>query len=56
MDYRYEEDQLAGELLGEEQLPVQAYYNLADFYTKTRRYDEAEDTIRVAEGQYAPMR
>ena len=49
MDYRYQEaERLAGELLEEEELPVQAYYNLADFYTKTRRYDEADDVIRTA--------
>ena len=49
MDYRYEDaDLLAGELLEEESLPKQAYYNLADFYSKTRRYDEADDAIDAA--------
>ena len=53
MDYRYEEaDLLAGELLEEEKLPVQAYYNLADFWSKTRRYDEADETISMAETLY----
>lgn len=46
MDYRYEEaDRIAGELLEQEVLPTQAYYNLADFYSKTRRYDEADEAI-----------
>ena len=49
MDYRYEEaDLLAGELLEEDELPTQAYYNLADFYSKTRRYDEADDAMDAA--------
>ena len=53
LDYRYEDaDLLAGELLEEEELPVQAYYNLADFYSKTRRYDEAEDAINAAKIRY----
>ena len=49
MDYRYEDaDLLAGELLEEETLPMQAYCNLADFYSKTRRYDEADETMNSA--------
>jgi len=49
MDYRYEDaDLLAGELLEEDALPTQAYYNLADFYSKTRRYDEADDAMDAA--------
>ena len=53
MDYRYEDaDRLAAELLEEESLPMQAYYNLADFYSKTRRYDEADDAIGAAAGVY----
>ena len=53
MDYRYEEaDRLASELLEEEKLPVQAYYNLADFFTKTRRYDEADDVIAAVTSLY----
>ena len=43
MDYRYEEaDRVAGELIEQDVLPIQAYYNLTDFYSKTRRYDEAD--------------
>lgn len=53
MDYRYEEaDLLASELLEEDLLPWQAYYNMADFYSKTRRYDEADDAIKSAEELY----
>ena len=53
MDYRYEEaDLLARELLEENNLPIQVYYNLADFYSKTRRYDEADDAINIAERLY----
>ena len=53
MDYRYEEaDTLAGRLLEQECLPVKAYYNLADFFLKTRRYDEAEDVIETARDSY----
>ena len=49
MDYRYEEaDLIAGELLNEDELPLQCYYNLADFYSKTRRYDEADEAIEAA--------
>ena len=53
MDYRYEDaDHLAGELLEEEVLPTQVYYNLADFYSKTRRYDEADDAMNAAAELY----
>ena len=53
MDYRYEEaDTLAGRLLEQERLPVKAYYNLADFFLKTRRYDEAADAIGTARDNY----
>ena len=57
MDYRYEEsDLLAGELLEDADLPMQAYYNLADFYSKTRRYDEADDAINAATELYGAER
>lgn len=57
MDYRYEDaDLLAGELLEEESLPTQVYYNLADFYSKTRRYDEAEDAMNAAAELYGADR
>ena len=53
MDYKYEEAEvLAQKLKKETELPVQAYANLVDFYTKTRRYDEADSLIRSAEEQY----
>ena len=53
MDYRYEDaDLLAKELLEEDALPMQAYYNLADFYSKTRRYDEADDAMEAATRLY----
>ena len=54
MDYRYEEaDMLAGKLLEQPMLPKQAFYNLADFLLKTRRYDEASDAIEAARRLYA---
>ena len=57
MDYRYEEaDLLAGELLNEDVLPMQCYYNLADFYTKTRRYDEADEAIEAVTKLYGDER
>jgi len=53
MDYRYEDaDLLAAELLEEDNLPSQVYYNLADFYSKTRRYDEADDAMNAATKLY----
>lgn len=53
MDYRYDEaDLVAAELLEEVTLPKQAYYNLADFYSKTRRYDEADDAMNAATKLY----
>lgn len=47
MDYRYvEADAVADELLREEtKLAKQVYYNIADFFLKTRRYEEAGDAI-----------
>ena len=54
MDYRYEEaDVLAGKLLEQPILPKQAFYNLADFFSITRRYDEASDAIESARRLYA---
>lgn len=54
MDYRYDEaDALAGKLLEQPSLPKQAFYNLADFFLKTRRYDEASDAIETARKLYA---
>lgn len=46
MDYRYEDaEKLAGNLIEQTNLPWQSCYNIADFYSKTRRYDEADDAI-----------
>ena len=54
MDYRYEEaDVLAGKLLEQTSLPKQAFFNLADFFLKTRRYDEASDAVETARKLYA---
>jgi DNA polymerase-3 subunit alpha (Gram-positive type) len=54
MDYRYEEaDALAGKLLEQLSLPKQAFYSLADFFSRTRRYDEASEAIETARGLYA---
>jgi DNA polymerase-3 subunit alpha (Gram-positive type) len=53
MDYRYDEaDIIAGKLLEQSALPKQAFYNLADFFLKTRRYDEASDAIETARKLY----
>lgn len=53
MDYRYvEADALAGKLLEQDNLPMQVYYNIADFFSKTRRYDEASDAITACKNLY----
>lgn len=47
-DYRYlEADELASELLEKTPLPWQAIYVIAEFFSQTRRYDEADDAISV---------
>lgn len=47
-DYRYPEaDELASELLERSPLPWQAIYVIAEFFSQTRRYDEADDAISV---------
>lgn len=47
-DYRYPEaDKLASELLERSPLPWQTIYVIAEFFSKTRRYDEADDAISV---------
>ena len=47
-DYRYSEaDALASELLEQDVLPWQATYVIAEFFSQTRRYDEADDAISV---------
>lgn len=57
MDYRYfDADELAIELVDVEELPWQTAGVLADFYTKTRRYDEAETVLANARAIYAEVR
>ena len=57
MDYRYEESALLiRELEKEEDLPIQVYFNLADFYSKTRRYDKSGSVIKMAENLYGKER
>ena len=54
MDYMYPvADEIATELSEEAELPWQAYYNLVDFYTKTRRYDTADEIITDALNKFA---
>ena len=48
-DYRYNDaDELADELSNFDDLPYQTSLNIADFYIKTRRYDEADDALNDA--------
>ncbi len=54
MDYDYPAaDKIASLLSESEDIPWQTYYNLADFYTKTRRYDIAEEVISDALRRFA---
>lgn len=43
----FEADELASELLECSPLPWQAVYVLAEFFSQTRRYDEADDAISI---------
>lgn len=46
MDYQYADaDKLAEKLVQERELPYYCYYTLGDFYTKTRRYEKAEEIL-----------
>lgn len=46
MDYRYQEADAMAEVLAQnKELPCYCYYTLGDFYTKTRRYEEAEEVL-----------
>lgn len=46
MDYEYNTaDEVASVLCASEEIPWQACYNLAEFYTVTRRYDSADEVI-----------
>ena len=48
-DYNYyEADKIASYLLKQKELPVQAYYNLSEFYMNTRRYDTVEKVLNDA--------
>jgi DNA polymerase-3 subunit alpha (Gram-positive type) len=60
-DYRYPEaDELASELLERSPLPWQTIYVIAEFFSQTRRYDEADDAISVGNklnaGNYRVLR
>lgn len=47
-DYRYPEaNELASELLECSMLPWQTIYVIAEFFSQTRRYDEADDAIGI---------
>ena len=49
MDYEYNTaDEVASVLCASEEIPWQACYNLAEFYTVTRRYDSADEVIEDA--------
>ena len=48
-DYMFSEaDEMATEIMESDELPEQVYSTVADFYTKTRRYDEAEEILSDA--------
>lgn len=54
MDYEYEKaDEIASLLCVSENIPWQASYNLAEFYTTTRRYDSADEVIEEALARFA---
>ena len=54
MDYDYEAaDEIASALCVSENIPWQASYNLAEFFTTTRRYDSADEVIEEALSRYA---
>lgn len=47
-NYEYSKaDELASELLDSSNLPWQAIYVIAEFFSQTRRYDEADDAISL---------
>ena len=54
MDYAYREaDEIASELYASDTIPWQAYYNLAEFYTITRRYELADEVISDCRQHFA---
>ena len=53
-DYKYPEaDALAAELLDQNNLPWQATFVIAEFFSQTRRYDEADDAISSGNEAYS---
>ena len=49
-DYRYfEAEELAQELLDKPSVPLQTAYTIAEFFSQTRRYEEARKVIEIAE-------
>ena len=53
-DYRYEEaEALTNELLVFDSLPEKAYGIIGDFYTKTRRYEKAQEVLEKGIKEYA---
>lgn len=53
-DYRFmQAEEMAAEIMQSEELPKQVYLTLAEFYTKTRRYDEADEILSDAEKIFA---
>ena len=54
MDYKYSEaDEVASVLCVSDNISWQACYNLAEFYTTTRRYDSADEVIEDALTRFA---
>lgn len=52
-DYYFEEaEKLANEIMKCSELPKQVYMTLADFYTKTRRYDMADKFLSELQNQF----
>lgn len=48
-DYRFAQaEEMATEIMQSDELPKQVYLTLAEFYTKTRRYDEADEILSDA--------
>jgi len=53
-DYRYEEaEALTNELMVSDSLPEKAYGIIGDFYTKTRRYEKAQEVLEKGIQEYA---
>ncbi len=49
-DYMFAEaDELATGIMESDNLPKQVYFTVVDFYTKTRRYDEADEILSETE-------